>query len=76
MQNFGIANLLIDFKSINDRQLSIRFNSFKQIEDACLNMYLGCAIFELGYIYRIRIVSEMLLRSTYFILRLDEQMEF
>ena len=48
--DFKIANLILDFNSQADEQISIQFNSFKQIEDACLNMYPGCAIFELGYI--------------------------
>ncbi|OHX63786.1 hypothetical protein [Flammeovirga pacifica] len=48
--DFKIANLILDFKFQEDEQISIQFNSFKQIEDACLNMYPGCAIFELGYI--------------------------
>jgi len=50
LTDFEIANLILDFKSQDDERLSIQFNSFKQIEDACLDMYPGCAIFELGFI--------------------------
>lgn len=48
--DFKIANLIIEFYAIDEEILSIQFNSFKNIEDACLNMYPGCAIFEMGYI--------------------------
>lgn len=48
--DFKIANLILDFKTNEDEELSIQFNTFEQIENACLNMYPGCAIFELGYI--------------------------
>ncbi len=48
--DFKIAHLIIDFKTNEGDEVSIQFNDFQQIEDACLNMYPGIAIFELGYI--------------------------
>lgn len=48
--DFEIANLIIDFKAIDIERLSIQFNCFKAIEDACLHRYPGCAIFDLSYI--------------------------
>jgi len=50
LTDFEIGNLILDFNSQGDETILIQFNTFKQIEDACLNMYPGCAIFELGFI--------------------------